>query len=146
MKLGQMLIDRAVEICGTARELAKRTNMTPGDISKLRAGIRPLSPEIAAEIAEIAGLDAREAAIDAIIERNADTRKGMLLAEILGKGQAVGVAAMSGISYSGDSRIDSAVIKSNSEVVKNRIHRIYYATLKKMGEFLTSKNRALAYG
>ena len=129
MKLGQILIDRAVEICGTAKELARRTGMTPADISKLRAGKRPLSPEIAAEIADVAGMDARQAAIDAIIERNAETRKGVLLAEILGKGQAVGVAAMLDISYKGDSTIDTATMKNNSKIVKQHIHRIFICSI-----------------
>lgn len=69
-------------------------------------------------------MDARQAAIDAIIERNAANRKGALLADILGKGQAVGAAAMLDISYKGDSTIDTATIKNDSAVVKDRIHRV----------------------
>lgn len=125
MKLAQTLIDKAIEACGSASELARRIEAYPTDISKLRAGKRPLSPEIAAELAEVAGMDARQAAIDAIIERNAANRKGVLLADILGKGQAVGAAAMLDISYKGDSTIDIASVKNDSAVVRDRIHRIY---------------------
>ncbi|MGW8423336.1 YdaS family helix-turn-helix protein [Comamonas sp. HJ-2] len=125
MHLAQTLIDRAVNVCGSAAELARRLEIYPADVTNLKKGKRPLSPEVAAEIAEIAGMDARQAAIDAIIERNAANRKGALLADILGKGQAVGAAAMLGISYNGDSTIDTATIKNDSAVVKKRIHRIY---------------------
>ena len=124
MFLAQTLIDRAVKMCGSSAELAKRLEIYPADITNLKKGKRPLSPEIAAEIADIAGMDARQAAIDAIIERNAANRKGQRLADILGKAQAVGAAAMLGISYSGDSTIDTATIKNDSAVVKDRIHRI----------------------
>ncbi len=96
----------------------------PADVSRLRAGKRPLSPELAAEIAEIAGEDARQAVIDAIIERNADSRKGALLREILGKGQAAGGAAMCHISYSEGSISAMDSIATNATAIKNRIHRI----------------------
>lgn len=126
MKLAEFLIDKAVKVCNDSySELARRIEVYPTDITKLKQGKRPLSPEIAAELAEVAGMDARQAAIDAIIERNAANRKGALLADILGKGQAVGAAAMLDISYRGDSTIDTATIKNDSAVVKDRIHRIY---------------------
>lgn len=121
----QILIDKAIDMCGSAAELARRMEIDRAEITKLRKGTRPASPEIAAEIADIAGMDARQAAIDAIIERNAANRKGALLADILGKGQAVGVAAMLDISYSGDSKIDTAVMKNDSNSINNSIHRIY---------------------
>jgi len=122
----QILIDKAINACGSAAELARRMEIDRAEITRLRKGTRPASPELAAEIADIAGMDARQAAIDAIIERNAANRKGALLADILGKGQAVGAAAMLGISYNGDSTIDTATIKNDSAVVKKRIHRMMY--------------------
>lgn len=124
MHLAQTLIDKAVKVCGSAAELARRLEIYPADVTNLKKGKRPLSPEVAAEIANIAGMDARQAVIDAIIERNAANRKGALLADILGKGQAVGAAAMLDISYKGDSTIDTATIKNDSAVVRERIHRI----------------------
>lgn len=126
MKLAEFLIDKAVKMCNDSySELARRIEVYPTDITKLKQGKRPLSPEIAAELAEVAGLDARQAAIDAIIERNAANRKGALLADILGKGQPVGAAAMLGISYRGDSIVDTAVIKNDSAMINKKIHRIY---------------------
>lgn len=53
-----------------------------------------MSPELAAELADIAGEDARQAVIDAVIERNAANRKGKVLREILGKAVAAGVVGM----------------------------------------------------
>lgn len=100
------------------------------EITRLKKGTRPLSPEVAAEIADIAGMDARQAAIDAIIERNAANRKGALLAEILGKGQAVGAAAMLGISYNGDSITDTAVIKTATKNIAPKLTKIYIVSSK----------------
>ncbi len=111
-------------MCGSDAALARRMGIYPADVSRLRAGKRPLSPELAAEIAEIAGEDARQAVIDAIIERNADNRKGALLREILGKGQAAGGAAMCHISYSDDSISAMDSIATSATAVKSRIHRI----------------------
>lgn len=103
MLLAETLIDKAVEKCGSSAELARRMGIDRAEITKLRKGTRPLSPELAAEIADIAGQDAREAAIAAVIERSKGTRKEGAMREILGKALAAGVVGMSLISYSGDS-------------------------------------------
>jgi len=127
MKLAQTLVDKAIEKCnGSPSELARRIAVYPTDISKLRAGTRPLSPEIAAELAEVAGLDARQAAIDAIIERNMANRKGPLLSAILGKGLAAGVAGMLLIFYSNDSISATSTMKNDSASINTSIHRIYW--------------------
>lgn len=139
----QILIDKAIVMCGSAAELARRMEIDRAEITKLRKGTRPVSPELAAEIADIAGEDARQAAIDAIIERNATNRKGNLLADILGKGQAVGAAVMLDISYRGDSTIDTATIKNDSAIVKERIHRIYQI-IRRMVAQAAGINPALA--
>lgn len=114
MKLGKTLIDKAIKNCGSSAELARKLEMYPADISNLRSGKRALSPEIAAEIAEIAGEDARQAVIDAIIERNMANKKGPILSAILGKALAVGVVAMLGFSYNNASIAGTAPIKSDS--------------------------------
>ena len=132
-------------MCGSDAALARRMGIYPADVSRLRAGKRPLSPELAAEIAEIAGEDARQAVIDAIIERNADSRKGALLREILGKARAAGGAAMCHISYSDDSISAMDSIATSATAVKNRIHRIYQELLNILGVFAKA-NRALACG
>lgn len=124
MRLAQTLIDKAVEMCGSQAELARRMGVYPTDITKLKSGDRPLSPEIAAELADIAGEDARNAAIEAIIERNAANRKGHMLKEILGKALAAGVAGMCLFSYSGDSISATEKIAIDSSTIQHAIHRI----------------------
>lgn len=125
MLYAETLIDKAIESCGSAAELARRMGVDRAEITKLRQGKRPLSPELAAEIADIAGDDARQAVIDSIIERNRDSRKGHLLKEILGKAVAAGVAAMCLISYSGDSISATEKIAIDSSKIRHAIHRIY---------------------
>lgn len=115
MKLGQSLIDKAIKSCGSSAELARKLEMYPADISNLRSGKRALSPEIAAEIAEIAGEDARQAVIDAIIERNMANKKGPILSAILGKGLAVGAVAMLAFFYNDASIAGTATIKNDSK-------------------------------
>ena len=155
MTVAQTLIDKAVEMCGTAAEVARRLDIDRAEITRLRKGTRPLSPELAAEIADIAGEDARQAAIDAIIERNEKNRKGPLLREILGKDQAAGGAAMCHISYSGG--LANAMDSIDIATIKTRplIHRIYSLALqistviKSMvcrASFLQAKKQALASG
>lgn len=124
MLYAETLIDKAIENCGSAAELARRMGIDRAEITKLRQGKRPMSPELAAEIADIAGDDARQAVIDAIIERNRDSRKGHLLKEILGKALAAGVAAMSLSFYSGDSISAMETVARNDATVNVSIHRI----------------------
>jgi DNA-binding transcriptional regulator YdaS (Cro superfamily) len=121
MKLGQTLIDAAVAVCGSQAELARRMGVYPADVNNLKTGKRPLSPELAAELADIAGEDARQAVIDAVIERNAGTRKGGALREILGKGLAAGVAAMWLFSYSDDSNCATEKI-AKGQAISNALH------------------------
>jgi len=96
------LIDKATEVCGSTNALAERMGVKPNVISMLRAG-RTITPETAAELADIAGEDAREAAIQAILERAKGTRREGVLREVLGKALAAGVAGMLVFSYSSDS-------------------------------------------
>lgn len=124
MKIAETLIDKASKVCGSDAALARRMGIYPADVSNLRAGKRPLSPELAAEIADVAGEDARQAVIDAIIERNAAGRKGALLKEILGKAIAAGVAAMLVFSYNKDSISATEPIAKNDLTIQQAIHRI----------------------
>lgn len=118
MEYAKTLIDKASKVCGSDKALAERMGIYAADISHLRAGKRPLSPELAAELADIAGEDAREAAIAAIIMRNENNRKGAVLREILGKALAAGVAGMLVFSYSGDSI-------SATKTIANKLDRLY---------------------
>lgn len=151
MKLAILLIDKAIEICGSAAELARRLQVDRAEVTKLRQGKRPLSPEMAAEIADIAGEDARQAVIDAVIERNAETRKGPVLREILGKGIAAGVAAMLVFSYSAEPQDATTLIAKNDRqeltYYTSYLFRLLVQLLRlQMGGFFLRKNRALAYG
>lgn len=155
MTVAQTLIDKAIAMCGTAAEVARRLEIDRAEITRLRKGTRPLSPELAAEIAEIAGEDARQAAIDAIIERNEKNRKGPLLREILGKEQAAGGAAMCHISYSDDLETATETIATASMKTRPVIHRIYSiisrisSVIRFKGcraSFLQAKKQALAFG
>lgn len=92
------LIDRASKICGSDTALASRMGIKTQVVSMLRHG-RPITPETAAELASIAGENARDAAIQAIVERAKGTRREGVLREILGKSLAAGVAAMLVFSY-----------------------------------------------
>lgn len=125
MKLGQTLIDKASKNCGSDAALARKMGIYPADVSNLRAGKRALSPELAAEIAEIAGEDARQAVIDAVIERNLGTKKGSVLKEILGKVLAAGGVAVLAFFYSGDSISAMKSIAKNDLTIYDSIHRIY---------------------
>lgn len=104
MKIAELLIDKAAAVCGSQAELARRMGVERSEITNLKSGRRPLSPELAAELADIAGEDARQAVIDAVIERSQNTRKGAVLRDILGKGLHAGAVAVLLFSYSSDSR------------------------------------------
>ena len=118
------LIDRASEMCGGDSDLAEKMGIPRQNVYLMRTGKRPISPATAAELADIAGDDAREAAIEAIIESAKGTRRESVLREILGKALAAGVAGMLVFFYSGDSisatkkiarTVDSLYIVSNQD-------------------------------
>lgn len=94
MQSGQTLIDKASNVCGSDSKLAERMGVHRVVIAEMRNGKRAISPATAAELADIAGDDAREAAIAAIIEGARGTRRESTLRNILGKALAAGVAAM----------------------------------------------------
>lgn len=120
-----MLIDKAADVCGSYTALADRMGIAVQNISLMRAGKRAISPATAAELADIAGEDAREAAIAAVIESAKGTRREGVLREILGKAIAAGVAGLLVCSYSGDSTSAMETIAKNEANVNDSIHRIY---------------------
>lgn len=79
------LVDRAAKVCGNDKTLADRMGVHVSDVSHLRTGRRPFSPEVAAEIADIARENAVQAALDAIIIRARGTRKEEMIEKVLGK-------------------------------------------------------------
>lgn len=128
MLSAQSLIDKASEVCGGDAALARRMGISKALISLMRSGERGITPGTAAELADIAGDDAREAAIAAVIEGAKGTRRESVLREILGKAIAAGVAGLLAFSYSGDSisiMDQSKVIAKNHLTINDSIHRIY---------------------
>lgn len=120
------LIDRAAKVCGGYTALANRMGIPVQNISLMKAGKRTISPATAAELADIAGEDAREAVIDAVIESAKGTRREGALRAILGKGLAAGVTVMLAFSYNGDSiaAMDSVAKTSDSlYIVSTKIGR-----------------------
>jgi len=127
------LIDKASEICGGDAALARRMGISRALVSLMRSGDRKITPETAAELADIAGDDAREAAISALLENAKGTRRESVLREILGKALAAGVAGMLVFSYSGDSisatktiarTVDSLYIVSSRRIWRRVLQQI----------------------
>ncbi len=121
------LIDKASKTCGSDSALADRLGIPRQNLSHMRTGKRSISPATAAELADIAGDDAREAAIAAILESARGTRREGVLREILGKGIAAGVAALLVFSYSDGSNFNteqSKLIAKNDLTIYGSIHRI----------------------
>lgn len=118
MKYVQILIDKAAKRCGGDQALADRLGIARPNISLMRAGKRAISPATAAELADIAGEDAREAAIAAVIDSARGTRRESVLRDILGKGLAAGVAGMLAFSYSGD-------LISATEKIAQKVDALY---------------------
>lgn len=126
MEYVQSLIDRAAKVCGGYTALANRMGIPVQNVSLMKAGKRAISPATAAELADITGEDAREAAIDAVIAGARGTRREGALRAILGKGLAAGVAVMLAFSYSGESiaAMDSVAKTSDTlYIVSTRIIR-----------------------
>lgn len=103
MQAQKTLIDKAAKICGSDAELCRRAQISPALLSLMRSGKRAMTPVTAAVLADIAGENAREVALDAVIESAKGTRLESAIREILGKALAAGVAAMLVFSYSGGS-------------------------------------------
>lgn len=149
MEYGTSLIDRAAKVCGGYSALADRMGIPLPNLSLMKSGKRAISPATAAELADIAGDDAREAAIAAILEGAKGTRREGVLRDILGKALAAGVAAMLVISYSEGSNSAMETVAKNDAAIYLAIHRIYSKLRKikrRMGEFVLRTNRALAFG
>ena len=99
MNTGISLIDKAVKVCGTEAAVARRLGTSAQSLSHMKHGKREISPETAALLADIAHEDAREAVIQAVIERNRTGPKAEMIREILGKALAAGAAAVLVFSY-----------------------------------------------
>ena len=120
----QPLIDKAAKVCGSDSKLAERMGVHRVVIAEMRAGKRNISPATAAELADIAGDDAREAVIAAVLESAKGTRRESVLRDILGKALAAGVAGMLVFSYKNDSNSTMETIAKSNTPIYLAIHRI----------------------
>ncbi len=120
-----LLIDKASKVCGSDSALAKKLGIPRQNVYLMRKGKREISPATAAELADIAGEDARQAAIDAVIESARGTRREGVLREILGKALAAGVAGALVFSYSGDSKAAMEIRAMKPDGALLSIHRIH---------------------
>lgn len=145
--LGKTLIDKASQVCGSDANLCRRMGISDSLLSLMKSGKRAITPEVAAELADIAGEDAHQAAIDAIIEKTAGTEKGRKMRDILGKAIAAGVGGMLVFSYSVDSiyamekratKVDKTSVVS---ITKRGIH-IVLSTIRQVGAFIVHHLRA----
>ena len=78
------LLDAAKRVHGSDYKVAKLLNRSTAEISDWRAGRRNPQPEDHALVAGLAGLDAEEALIRAMLEKHANTWKGEQLLSLLG--------------------------------------------------------------
>jgi len=91
MEYGKALIDKAGKMCGSFYKLSKATGFPQSHISEIRSGKRLVPLEWVPVLADIAGVDAREALALALAERLPEGSKARA---ILGEVRAVGVAAL----------------------------------------------------
>jgi len=100
MTYGLTLLEKCGETCGSFYKLAKRTGYAEQTISTLRQGKRPVPLEWVPVLADIAGVDPREALARVLYER---LPEGSPAREILGKQNApeAGAVGMLPFSYSG---------------------------------------------
>lgn len=99
------LIDMAKSIAGSDYKLAKLTGHTPQQVSDWRHGRKPCPPEDQALIAGVAGLNAEQVALRALVEKHEGTPKGDRLMRVLGKaflatGAVIGSAGASAAAIS----------------------------------------------
>jgi len=149
MQYVKPLIDSASEMCGGNSALAEKMGIPRQNVYLMRTGKRPISPATAAELADIAGDDAREAAIEAIIESAKGTRRESVLREILGKALAAGVAGMLVFFYSGDSIFATEKIANKLDslyIVSSRLINWFRCVLMRCMGDCTGVHRALAFG
>ena len=108
------LIDKAAKVCGSDKALAEKLGVHPPTLSAMRKD-RTITPETAAELADIAGENVKLAVYQAMIERAKGTRREGVLREILGKSLLAGVVAMSLFSYTPEAK---AVTISGEKLAK----------------------------
>lgn len=79
MQMLQSLIDKAAKVCGGDSKLARRIGVSKQLISMIRAGKRPITPEVAGLCAEVAGEDIAAACVAAMMDSFTQNERGIRL-------------------------------------------------------------------
>jgi len=85
MELGKTLIDAACRKTGMSRyALSKSLHVSDGFVSRVYNGRDPVPPALATRLAVMAGVDARRAALEALVSQEKDHDRAVELARALG--------------------------------------------------------------
>lgn len=84
MSLGQTLIDSAAKVGYTRYRLSKLLHVSQAFLSHVAHGQSAMGPALAARLAALSGMDARHAALQAIIEAEQDAVTKAELRELFG--------------------------------------------------------------
>lgn len=132
MEYGKTLVDKAAKVCGSDQALADRLGTSRPNISLMRAGKRAVSPVMAAELADIAGVNVNEAVSVALLDSVKGTPKESRLRDILGKGLAAGGLAMLATSYSGAANASSGT----SSNLLPEVNNVYIVSIRRLRKFM----------
>lgn len=121
MNYGLTLIDKCGEICGSFYKLAKRTGFAEQTISNIRTGKRDIPMEWVPVLADIAGVDPREALALVLAER---LPEGSPARAILEKPEAGGVEMLP-FSYNGS-------LKGAVAEIAKRLDMLYIVSIRKL--------------
>jgi len=84
MESGYSLIEKASQACGSRYKLAKALQEDLSFLGKVASGKNPMPPSLAARMAAIAGVDAKRAAMEAVVSQEKNYEKQIALAQALG--------------------------------------------------------------
>lgn len=87
MNTVETLIDKAATRAGSVYAVSKATGVPESTLSKIKSGKLGMSPAVAVLVAEVAGEDAREASLRAIVESEKDESKRERLSKLLRLGE-----------------------------------------------------------
>lgn len=87
MNLVETLLDKAAIKAGSFYAVSKATGVPESTLSKIKSGKLGMSPAVAVLVADVAGEDAREASLQAIIANEKDESKRERLAQLLRIGE-----------------------------------------------------------
>lgn len=85
MNLGKTLVDQVAAKRGMTRyAIAKELHLHQGFLSRVYNGKDPVPPAMAARLADLAGVDAKRAALEALVSQEKDYDAACALAKALG--------------------------------------------------------------